>query len=270
MRDASAFLGTWPFAGVPGFTHDGLIAEDQAVGIDGAALSPVEAVLQPEPMAANRRLLAVLAERTPTAFTALAVPVINPSLAGWESHFQECRQRGGTLLRAIKLAPNYHDYALDAPFVDDLAGACLAQNLTICLQVRMEDERMHHPAMRVAPVAPAAVTALASRHPLLRILVCGSYMAELTAYRDAPTIQAELSFVESGMTLRDALQRLGPERLLIGTHAPIHMIAANAAKLDADEIDPVARAQIAQQNFDRVFSVRSYAAGSAVISSSPA
>jgi hypothetical protein len=253
MRDASAFLGAWPFAGGSPISLAELTAEYQACGIDAAALSPLEAVLQPEPMAANRRLFTAIQAVADGAFRAWAAPILNPSLPGWEEHLAVCRQLAGASMRAVKLVPGYHDYALDHPAVTQLADACLEHGLGLCLQVRMEDERMQHARMRVPRVEPAAVAALAERCPTVPILVCGSYMAELAAYGALPTVCAELSFVESGMLLTDALGRLGAERLLVGTHTPIHMIAPNAAKLTADVLDDATATRLGAANFDRFF-----------------
>ena len=255
MRDASAFLGTWPFAGGSPPTLTELLGEYRAVGIDAAALSPVEAVLQPEPMAANLRLFTPIERGARTAVAVWAVPIINPTLPGWEQHLATCRRVGGERVRAIKIVPGYHDYALDHPALDQLARACLDHGLGLCVQVRMEDERMHHGRMHVPRVEPAAVVALAQRCPTLAILVCGSYMAELASYRDTLTIRAELSFVESGMLLPDALRQLGADRLLVGTHTPIHMIAPNAAKLSSDVLDAATTARLGSENFARFFSI---------------
>jgi uncharacterized protein len=253
MRDASAFLGAWAFAGVPATSIGELIAEYRTFGIDGAAFSPAEAVLQPEPMPANRRLFAEVADGTSSAFHGVAVPILNPSLPGWEDHLGECLGDGGALVRAVKIVPGYHDYALDLPAVDMLARTCLERGLGLCVQVRMEDERMHHARMHVPRVDPAAVVALAKGQPQLPLLVCGSYMAELGAYRDSPNIRAELSFVESGFLLHDALGHLGAERLLVGTHTPIHMIAPNAAKPTEERCDAAIVARLSSENFDRFF-----------------
>jgi uncharacterized protein len=253
MRDASAFLGAWPFAGVPAASIGELVPEYRTFGIDGAAFSPAEAVLQPEPMLANRRLIAQVADGASGAFHAVIVPILNPSLPGWEGHLTECLRDGGALVRAVKIVPSYHDYALDHPAIDLLARACLERGLGLCVQVRMEDERMHHARMPVPRVDPATVVALAKRHPQLPLLVCGSYMAELAAYRDCPNIWAELSFVESGFLLHDALGHLGPDRLLLGSHAPIHMIAPNAAKPTEDRCDATIVARLGHENFDRFF-----------------
>jgi hypothetical protein len=117
----------------------------------------------------------------------------------------------------------------------------------------MIDERSHHPLMKVPGVAPAAVVELARAHPALPVLVCGATMADLPALAAGPTILAELSFVESGWLLRDALAQLGPERLLLGTHAPLHYPAAGVAKLSSDELPAETRQRLAQANFERFF-----------------
>src|SRR5690606_17298042 len=123
-------------------------------------------------------------------------------------------ETGGDRVRGIKIAPGYHDYALDAPTVDALAEKLVAHNLALCVQMRMEDERSRHPAMRPRSVTAVAVAALAERHPDLRLLVCAAYMAELRTLAAPANIAVEMSMVESGRLLRDALAQMGALRLL--------------------------------------------------------
>ncbi|MGH2557431.1 MAG: hypothetical protein ACRDJH_00090, partial [Thermomicrobiales bacterium] len=85
------------------------------------------------------------------------------------------------------------------------------------------------------------------------ILVCGAYMADLPAFSATPNIHIEMSFVESGYLLRDALAALGADRLLLGTHAPLHYPAAGVAKLASDALDPADLARMSQGNFTRLF-----------------
>ncbi len=254
MHDASVFVGHWAFSPAPTATVKDLIARLSAAEITGAAFSPAEAVLAPEPMTANCRLFAALAATQSAGFTVVAVPIIDPSLPGWEDHFAASLDAGGTMVRAVKIVPNYHNYSLDIPAVTALARECGERGIGLCVQVRMEDERSHHPLMRVPAVPPAAVVALAGEHAALPLLICGAYMAELTAYRTCPTVSVELSFVESGFLLRDALASLDADRLLLGTHAPVHMIATSVAKLSSDDLNADARARIGTENFARFFS----------------
>lgn len=254
MLDASVFVGHWAFSTAPATSVATLVEGLQAGGIDGAAFAPVEAVLAPEPMTTNRRMLADLATGL-GSFVRVALPILNPSLPGWDDDFAACMEAGGSMVRGIKIAPNYHDYTLDCPSVAALARRCAVQGIALCIQVRMEDERSHHPLMKVPAVPPVAVTEFAGRHDSLPILVCGAYMSELAAYREYANVSAELSFVESGWLLRDALGFLGGDRLLIGTHAPLHMAATGIAKISSDELDDDTYARISRRNFERIFSL---------------
>jgi uncharacterized protein len=254
VLDASVFVGHWAFSNAPATSVATLIEGLQTTGIDGAAFAPVEAVLAPEPMAANHRLFAELAAG-PGSFVRVALPILNPSLPGWEGDFAACIEGGGAMVRGIKVTPNYHNYTLDSPSIAALARRCAVHGRALCIQVRMEDERSHHPLMKVPAVPPAAVAEFAGRHDSLPMLVCGAYMSELAAYRAYANISAELSFVESGWLLRDALGFLGGDRLLLGTHTPLNMTAAGMAKLSSDELDDETYARISRRNFERVFSL---------------
>ena len=259
MFDASAFTGVWAFRSYPERTLKDVVASLEAEGFRGACISPVEAVLAPEPMTANRALFAeVAALRSAPApaglpFLIVLAPVIDPSLPGWEEDLQACLAEGGDAVRAVKIVPNYHAYALDAPFVDRLAEAVAAAGLTLCIQARMEDERSRHPLMTSEGVPPAAIAALAARHPGLNLLVCGAYMLELPTYKNVPNLHVEMSMVESGRVLRDAFSHVGHERLLVGTHAPLLMPAVGAVKPEADDVAPEVREALTEGNFRRLF-----------------
>ena len=252
MHDASAFVGNWPFVDTAECTLERVKADLREAGLSGAAFSPAEAVLHPEPMAANERLFAAAAAGG-DAFRVVLVPVINPSLATWREHLQACLVHGGERVRGVKILPNYHVYSLSETFVGELARELAGRGLTLCIQMRMYDERSHHPLMKVPGVAAAEIARLAGEHPGLKILACGAYMRELGEFRTAPNLYAEMSFAESGRTLEAALEALPAERLLLGTHAPLHYPLAGVVKAQSDEVPAVVRERIASGNFLHVF-----------------
>jgi hypothetical protein len=252
MYDASAFVGPWPFSSGIAETPGEVVAGLARAGIAAAALSPAGAVLAPEPMAANRALLAAL-RRDESGLSLLAVPIIDLRQPLWREHLAECVALGGDLVRAIKLVPNYHQYDLDDPVVTEGIVEVSRRRLGLAIQLRMADERAHHPLMKVPGVPVSAVAALAAAHPALPLLVCGAYMSELPALRAVPNVMVELSFVESGYLLRAALGHLGPERLLLGTHAPLHYPAAAVAKLASDTLPAATHELLARGNFARFF-----------------
>ena len=236
LFDASAWVGVWPFGAGRHETLSALIDALLAQGIDGAAVSPVRAVLAPEPMSWNLALLDDVRREARTGFTLAWVPVINPALPGWERDLDACLGAGGDLPGAVRLIPNYHGYAANDAVAVDCARRIAAAGRPVIVQMRMQDERAHHPLMLVPGVDPGAVARLAHAVPGARFIAGSPYMAELATLAPAPNVAAELSMVENGDTLPSALAVLGPHRLLFGTHAPLHYPAPSVAKLrDADD-----------------------------------
>ena len=75
------------------------------------------AVFAPAPQPANRALLA----GTRGIRGLVPVPVINPALANWREDLAEVAV--DPRVSAVRLLPNYHDYRLSAPAVDELLAA---------------------------------------------------------------------------------------------------------------------------------------------------
>jgi hypothetical protein len=237
LFDASAWVGAWPFGAGRHETLSALIDALLAQGIDGAAVSPVRAVLAPEPMSWNLALLDDVRREARTGFALSWVPVINPTLTGWERDLDACLDAGGDLPGAVRLIPNYHGYAPDAPVAIECVRRVAAVGRPVIVQLRMQDERAHHPLMLVPGVDPGAVVRLAQAVPEARIIAGAPYMAELATLAPAPNVAVELSMAENGDTLPSALAALGPDRLLFGTHAPLHYPAPSVAKLrGADDV----------------------------------
>lgn len=254
MFDASAFVGVWAFRAYPQRTAEHVVGALKAEGFRGACLSPVEAILHPEPMAANRAFFRDVAGIDKDGFVTVLAPVIDPTQAPWREHLAEVLELGGSAVRAVKIVPNYHVYSLaESPEVDALARELAERGLALAVQVRMEDERSRHPLMQSEGVPAADIAVFAERHPELPILLCGAYMAELRQLAPCANLSFELSFVESGRLLAEALQRVGAGRLLVGTHTPLFVTAVGAAKARADQTTPEEFQAIAQENFRRIF-----------------
>ncbi len=253
MYDASTFVGTWPFDAGATTTVGQLTRLLGQQGVRAAAISPLGSILAAEPQAANRSLLRALRRRQDDQITLLGVPILDPTQPLWPEHLAECLIYGGSLVRAIKIVPNYHVYQLGESVVADLIATLRRQALPLVIQLRMVDERAHHPLMKVPGVPVNDVAALAATYPDLPILACGAYQSELASLGSAHNLSVELSFVESGYLLRDALAHLGPKRLLLGTHTPLHYSAVGVAKLASDTIAPTIRQQITETNFVRFF-----------------
>ena len=231
LIDASVFCGYWPFRDLRPRTPAALKRHLQGQSVCQVWVASAEAVLYPDPMQGNEPLFEEIAGDD----FFVAVAIVNPSLATWMRDAVACLDRWGC--RALKLAPNYHSIALSDPRVADVVDFAQDADVPICVQLRMMDERSHHPLMKVPGVPPEALVALACEHPQARFLACAAYRTDLSVLGHAPNVWAEISMVESGQALRDALGLIDSRRLVFGSHSPFLYFEAVAAKLDVDPID---------------------------------
>ncbi len=254
MHDSSAFYGCWAFRSAAIRNLDELYLLLGQEGFHGAAVSPVEAILHPEPMSANYRFLSEVARRKDASFQVYPVPIIDPTLADWRGHISQCIELIDGRIPACKLLPSYHGYTLELPVLSELAEMLTKLGMTLCIQQRMEDERTRHHTMQVLTLpSPIAIKNFARNHPDLNILICAPYMSELNAFSGVINIHIEMSFVESGHSLRDVLNLLDSSQVLLGTHSPFLMPTAGISKAFADEISEERRSEICERNFMRLF-----------------
>lgn len=228
LFDVSAWTGIWPFTAVRQTTLRDLVTQLRTVGVTGALVSPLNAVLGPDPMLANADLLAEV-NALATDFLLRIAPILDPTLPGWERDLAELAAQ--EIVAAVRIVPNYHGYEVDGEAARSLAAAVTAAGLPVVVQLRVLDERAHHPLMKVPAVPVASVTTLAASVPDGTFVLAGVFQAELAAVADRPNVLVEVSSVESGDALGNAIAALGAERLLLGTHAPVYEPAVAVAKV---------------------------------------
>ena len=232
--DASSWVGSWPF--INNFETDLTLLATQleSTGITGAAISPLAAILGPDPMMANLSLLEQVRDYSGD-FRVRVVPILDPSLPGWERDLALLLSEHRQAIAAIRIVPSYHSLGVAGAESTRLATAVAEANLGLCVQVRILDERAHHPLMVVPGVPADAIVNLAKAVPNGRILACGIFRSELPMLASAPNIFVELSSIESGDTLADAIEAMGADRLLLGTHAPVYYPLPAVAKLTSSD-----------------------------------
>ncbi len=231
LIDTSVFCGHWPFRRLSHRTPESLKLHLKAKAVSQAWVAAAEAILCPDPMQANEPLFEAI--QGDDFFVPVAV--IDVTLATSLHDGERCLREWGC--RALKLFPNYHGYDLADPRVGELVELARGADATVCVQLRMMDERSHHPLMKVPDVPATDVADLAKEHPGARFLACGAYQANLKPLGEAANVWAEISLVESEQALKTAVDALGPDRVVFGSHSPLLYFEAVAAKLDVDPID---------------------------------
>lgn len=243
LFDVNVSLGRWPFQDFAGLTATRLARQLRAEGIDGALVSPVEAMLAPDPEIWNRRLITAL-KRTPGL---IAVPVINPLLANWHETLQ--RALASPDVPSVKVLPNYHLYTPDDPALDALADCMEPHGRPLLMQARVDDERNQYPLMRVPGVDPDAILRFARRHPRLKLVCLGLYLPQVRLLlRKTSNVMADIAFAEHLDTLRTLVNDVPAERLLFGSHTPFFEPRAAVLKMWLSDIAESDRARIAEAN----------------------
>ncbi|MDQ3657464.1 MAG: hypothetical protein M3457_20605 [Chloroflexota bacterium] len=248
--DASAWIGQWPFTASVSTGLTDLVGGLGELGLSGAAVSPLAAVLGPEPMTANRALIEDIYS-LPGGFAVRVVPILDPSLPGWERDLDDLLSRHAASIGAFRIVPNYHGFAVDGAESIAVARAVTNAGLGLCVQIRMLDERAHHPLMKVPGVPLDGVVRLSDAVPDARIMAGGIFQPELAMIRGAPRISAELSSIESGDTVANAAAVIGIDRLMLGTHVPVYDPAPAVAKVAV--LDDETAVRITQSNATTFF-----------------
>jgi hypothetical protein len=234
--DVNTAVGRWPFCEAQSVTPPRLSSLLARAGVDLALTSSLEAIFHEDPDEDNRRLFRQLRGHK----RLLPVPVINPRLADWRASVARWARKG----TAVKILPSYHAYSLAGTDVDGLAAELARRRLPLLVQIRMEDERVQAPALRVPPVPVADVVALAGRFPHLSIVALGTYSREVVdLLRQSPRVWADVSFLDGmdavGVLVRK--HRAFAKRLLLGSHSPLFYAQSAVLKVQTAEVTSVVR-----------------------------
>lgn len=255
VTDSSAWLGTWPYDTNGSFSLLRLASWLDRAGVSEALVSSLGAVLAPDVMPANNELFRACARRGDLPVRFHPVPVINPTLPTWKADLAAIAADHADTCPAVRLIPTWHGWGPDHPDAAAALRAIHDAGFTPIVQARMLDERavpgIANPQVFDAEVAASALATL----PDVPVVIAGLYHAELPTFATLDHVGIDLSFVESDDTLATVLETLPPERVLPGTHAPMHEPLAGTAKLPATGPNADAAAHIAHESARHWFSL---------------
>lgn len=269
MIDFNAGCGTWPFW--PTRAHDAASLERllRAEGIERACAYPLEACFWPDPQEANELRLPELAASPFFIPSAVLNPTMPNALKGYEA----CRKTWDVPL--VRLVPSYHFYDLSHESVDRLARRAAEDGVLLGVHTQLEDKRNRNPILlELAEVPFADIVALAARHPDLTVVAFGlaklgdtsgvlpeGYIGKLPALEEREhkaeipdNLYIDLSFFEFEDSFDTALKLFRPERLLLGTHAPLFYPRAAPLKIQRSAAPETAKRAALFENATRLLS----------------
>jgi hypothetical protein len=258
--DTNVHLFDWPFRKLKYADTARLISKLRKHRITSAWAGNFEAVLHRQLDAANRRLT----DECKTRGDGMLIPLgsVNPNGPDWEEDLARCDERYG--MPGIRLYPGYHGYALDHPQFVRLLGLATERGLFVQIVLRMEDERVHHPALRVPVVEAAPLIDVLKTLPKARVQLLNSTTA-LREQRTRELIeQTSVTFDLSSLEEDGGVGRLidgthtryrvpvAVERLLFGTHAPFFPCESALFKLFESPLELAQLKKLMRENAMRV------------------
>jgi hypothetical protein len=249
--DANTWIGRWPFTFAPAFTARTLQTHLARHGIGRALVSPLDAVLQPEPGPANCDLL-----RATRGHRELEpVPVINPALGNWREVLATCA--ADERVRAVRVLPNYHDYSLRGPAMAGLVAELTERRLHLIVQMQLIDARHEHHAMTIKPVPPDDLALLLKRHRGLPVLASGLMRPDIIKLAPKfPALRCDLSFAEWHDTMENLLANVRVQQLAFASHTPFLITAAARAKLEASTLRAVQKRVVTAETLEHFLAER--------------
>lgn len=253
MIDANAYLGDWPFRKLRYTTHFALLEKMDALGIEQAVVSSLKNVFYKDLLAGNRQLHAEV-DHHPDRF--LPAYTINPRFPGWEEDLAICVSEFG--MRAMRLHPNYHQFALDSAEGTTVLEAARAHGFIVIIATGMEDTRHHHPLVKVPDVPGEQVAAAVSAYPDVRFLVAAANFSGINAIwsqcAPAQNLYFEISRVQGPVgDIEKLCETMGADRVLLGTNLPLHVPEAATLAVVHARITAVERRMITSGNAARLF-----------------
>jgi predicted TIM-barrel fold metal-dependent hydrolase len=229
--DVNVHLSRWPFRRLPLDETPALVAKLKSLGIRQAWAGNFDAVLHKDIAGVNERT----ARMCDKDGGGVLVPIgsINPMLPDWEEDLRRCRDQ--FKMPAVRLYPNYHGCKLDDPVFARLLEQATAAGLLVQIAVSMEDERTQHPLVRVAPVDLTPLPAVLKQFPKARVMLLNAIRASrgglLSLLNKTEQVSFDIAALEGVGGVATAIEQIGAERIVFGTHAPFYYPESAALKM---------------------------------------
>jgi predicted TIM-barrel fold metal-dependent hydrolase len=187
----------------------------------------------------------------PPATSLIPFGSINPTSSNWESELDRCATVHH--MPGVRLHPNYHNYKLDHTNFASFLKAAAERKLIVQLSILMEDARMMHPLMRVAPVDITQLEKLVAQTPGLRMVLLNALTSvsrtdKLYRLTNAGEVYVEIAMLETLAALETLVNDIPVERILFGSHAPSFYYEAATLKLQESNLPATHHRAITHEN----------------------
>ena len=253
MMDFNCFAGNWPFFRVRCNTVEKLMQLHNRCGITGGVVSSLEAIFYQDPYEAELQLAQQL-EGTPY----LQAMVLNPMLPAWKDDLRRCVEK--LRIKAVRLVPGFHGYALTDPIMDQVCDALRGYGLPLILTLRLRDDRTMW-MLQPRHLAIDEIAAFLDRHRDIPTLLAHIYTKELkkldAQFAGRDNLFADLSgFKDHMLPLHFIRQETAAwERIVFGSGAPLMEPLASKMTVDYADLDKKDNSRQVLDNSRKVFAL---------------
>lgn len=243
LFDTNAWVGEWPFGLLPKRDVSDLQKHWRKHEIGGGLVSDFSGLWVLDPMPSNRALVEATAKRKGV----IPTPILNLLSPGWADQLEEILS--WSRVRAVRLAPGYGGWGLNARAAKEAATAIEASGRRVVLSARLVDERHEHSAIKVKPVPAKTIGRWINAVPGISPLVQGLSrweVEELAKLTDR--FYTDLSFFEWTDSIGVASESVAPARIVFGSLTPLHVTLAHTNKITQSPAPLARRRAVATTN----------------------
>ena len=244
--DATAWVGTYPFRGIPNSSLDDLEAKAAALGVSRIVVSPFDGLFWENNLDAFDAWKDRLGGRERLEHW----PVVNPAMASQIKRLERLARREN--LRGVRLLPNYHGYRLSDPCIEPLMHVAEACGLVVQLFQRIADERWHW-MLHTPAVAWDQIAAFLTQYPSHRILLSGTqtFAAAAEHIRRMPHLYVDISRMRGPVfAVEKLLGALPADRIIFGSLWPLQIIEATLWQVQTAHVPEQTKRAILRDNYD--------------------
>jgi hypothetical protein len=260
--DTNVNLFSWPFRALKYGNTNALVAKLKKHRVVEAWAGSFEALFSKQMDGANERLAAECREHG----GGILVPFGSVNLAwpDWEEDVRRCHEVHK--MRGIRIFPGYQPYGLEHPALERLLKMTSERGLVLQVVFGMEDPRVHHPIIQVAPVALRPLVKAMDTAPIAKVQLLhfpGSPRGEeLTQFLTHPNTVLEISALEGNGAVGRMIgtveglpaAKVPVDRILFGSHAPYFPVETALLKLVESPLESEQLLAVMQGNARRFFS----------------
>jgi predicted TIM-barrel fold metal-dependent hydrolase len=234
VLDSHMHVGDFPYFGVA-IDRDGLVATMREHGVDtGMVFHP------------DNDLVRDIIGRTPGLY---GLVWVNPREADAASRLAALLDEPGSRFRGVKLHPLLDGYHPDDPMVHPVMDVLQERRLPVLIHCG-------HPIFSL----PWSIEELVRRYPEVDVILGhmghGNIVyinASIDVASRNPRVFLETSGMPMHSKIREAVERVGTERVLFGSDAPFHHLTVELAKVRVSGLSDAVTAEVLGGNGRRLF-----------------